>query len=282
MNDLMEEMARHVHEVWMRGRLSEGWRLGPRRDDGRKEHPCLVPYEELPENEKEYDRATALETLRFIESQGYEIRKKTDPKALKVTKDFKDFTDFKDPKVAKVPKLIRHSGNYRKLLTYQKADVIYQLTYYFCSRFLKKGDRTVDQMIQAARSGKQNIVEGCAASSTSTGTEIKLINVAKASFHELLEDFDDYLKTRNLPRWEENSCEWLAMRELGKTHNDAAYFLELAQTRGDDKIANMAIILLKQEDYLLYRQLERLERDFVSNGGFREKMMAVRKKNRGY
>lgn len=276
MKGLMEEMARHVHEEWMRRRLSEGWRLGAVRDDSRREHPCLVPYDELPESEKEYDRATALETLRFIQNQGYEIRKKTDFKVLKDTKD------FKDPKAAKVPKLIRHPGNYRKLLTYQKADVIYQLTYYFCSRFLKKGDRTIDQMIQAARSGKQNIVEGCAASSTSTGTEIKLINVAKASFHELLEDFDDYLKTRNLPRWEENSREWLAMRELGKTHNDATYFLELAQTRSDDKIANMAIILLKQEDYLLYRQLERLERDFVSNGGFREKMMAVRKKSRGY
>lgn len=83
MKELMEEMARHVHEEWMRRRLSEGWRLGAVRDDSLKEHPCLVPYNELPESEKEYDRATALETLRFIESQGYEIRRKTDSKDLK-------------------------------------------------------------------------------------------------------------------------------------------------------------------------------------------------------
>lgn len=276
MEGLLEEMARHVHEEWMRRRLSEGWRLGPARDDARREHPCLIPYDELPEIEKEYDRATARETLRFIVSQGYEIRKKANPN------DLKDLKDLNDPSAPKVPKLIRHTGNYRNLLTYQKADVIYQLTFFFCEKFLKKGDRSIDQMIQAARSGKQNIVEGCAASSTSSCTEIKLVNVAKASFHELLEDYEDYLKTRGLGKWEENSKEWQAMRLLGKEHNDAAYFLDLATSRSDATIANMAIVLLKQEDYLLYRQLERLESDFVKNGGFREKMMSVRKRSRGH
>ena len=85
-------------------------------------------------------------------------------------------------------RLIRHAGDYKKLLTYQKADVIFQLTFYFCHRYLEKGDRTVDQMVQSARSGKQNIVEGCAASGTSAETEIKLLNVAKVSLQELLED----------------------------------------------------------------------------------------------
>lgn len=92
--------------------------------------------------------------------------------------------------------LIPHSGNYKSLISYQKADIIYRITYYFCDKFLRKGDRTTDQMVQAARSGKQNIIEGCAASATSAKTEIKLINVAKASLRELLEDYEDYLKTR--------------------------------------------------------------------------------------
>lgn len=93
--------------------------------------------------------------------------------------------------------LVPNRNNYKKLLSYQKTDVIYQMTYYFCTNFLSRGDRTVDQMIQAARSGKQNIIEGCAASATSSKTELKLLNVAKASLLELVEDYEDYLKTRH-------------------------------------------------------------------------------------
>jgi four helix bundle protein len=93
--------------------------------------------------------------------------------------------------------LLPRTGNYRKLLTYQKAEAIYDITYYFCKNYLQRGDRTIDQMIQAARSGKQNIVEGSAASATSKETEIKLVNVAKASLQELLIDYEDYLRTRN-------------------------------------------------------------------------------------
>jgi four helix bundle protein len=118
-------------------------------------------------------------------------------------------------------RLIPRRGNYKKLLSYQKTEVIYEMTYYFCERFLQRGDRTIDQMVQAARSGKQNIIEGCAASATSQKTEIKLVNVAKASLQELLEDYRDYLRTRGLKQWEEQSVEWQAMRELGKKHNDA-------------------------------------------------------------
>lgn len=93
--------------------------------------------------------------------------------------------------------LLPRTGNYRKLYTYQKAEAIYDITYYFCKNYLLRGDRTIDQMVQAARSGKQNIVEGSAASATSKETEIKLVNVAKASLQELLVDFEDYLRTRN-------------------------------------------------------------------------------------
>ena len=179
-------------------------------------------------------------------------------------------------------KLIRHPGNYRKLLSYQKTEVIFEMTYYFCHTYLQKGDRTVDQMVQAARSGKQNIIEGCAASTTSAKTEIKLVNVAKASLQELLEDYIDYLRTRCQRQWEENSMEWEAMRKLGKEHNDAEFFMNLCKTRPPETIANMAIILINQADYLLFKQLERLEKDFVQQGGFSERMMRVRKENRGF
>lgn len=179
-------------------------------------------------------------------------------------------------------KIIRPTGNYRKLLSYQKTEVIYEMTFYFCHKYLQKGDRTIDQMVQAARSGKQNIIEGCAASATSAKTEIKLVNVAKASLQELLEDYIDYLRTRNHRQWEEGSVEWEAMRRLGKEHNDAAFFMNLCETRPPETIANMAIILINQTDYLLFKQLERLERDFIEHGGFSERMMRARKERRGF
>ena len=178
-------------------------------------------------------------------------------------------------------KLISNTGNYKKLLSYQKADVIFQLTFFFCHSFLRKGDRTVDQMIQAARSGKQNIIEGSAASATSSKTEIKLINVAKASLKELLEDYEDFLKTRNARQWEKGSIEYEAMRKLGREHSDAEYFMNIARVRPPETIANMAIILINQADYLLFRQLERLSEEFVSNGGFSEKMSRLRRETRG-
>ena len=127
--------------------------------------------------------------------------------------------------------LIPRLGNYRKLLSYQKAEAIYDITYYFCKNYLYRGDRTIDQMIQAARSGKQNIAEGCAASATSKETEIKLVNVAKASLQELLIDYEDYLRTRNHRQWESASVELLKMRELGRKHNDTTFYMQLVQTR---------------------------------------------------
>jgi len=178
--------------------------------------------------------------------------------------------------------LIPRRGNYKKLLSYQKTEVIFEMTYYFCHHYLQRGDRTIDQMVQAARSGKQNIVEGCAASATSNKTEIKLVSVAKASLQELLEDYEDYLRTRGHRQWEEGSKELEAMRRLGREHNDAPFFMKLVQTRPPETIANMAIVLIKQADYLLFRQLQRLADDFVEEGGFSERMMRLRKTKRGY
>ena len=177
-------------------------------------------------------------------------------------------------------KLIKPTGDYKKLLSYQKTDVIYEMTYYFCQRYLSKGDRTVDQMLMAARSGKQNIIEGSAASATSAKIEINLVNVAKASLKELLEDYEDYLRTRGHAQWAEGSPEWEAMRNLGRHHNDAAFFLDLCATRPPETIANMAIILIHQADYLLYKQLQRLEADFLRDGGFSERMARLRRQQR--
>ena len=176
--------------------------------------------------------------------------------------------------------LIPQRGNYKKLLSYQKTDVIFRLTYYFCHTYLQKGDRTVDQMVQAARSGKQNIVEGCMASGTSAKTELKLLNSAKASLHELREDYEDYLKTRGHLQWDEGSKELEAMRRIGREHNDGEYFMQLAQTRPPETIANMVIVLLKQADYLLHRQIQRLSDDFVQDGGFSERMTRIRRNYR--
>jgi four helix bundle suffix protein len=172
--------------------------------------------------------------------------------------------------------LLPHTGNYRKLLTYQKAEAIYDITYYFCKNYLQRFDRTIDQMVQAARSGKQNIVEGSAASATSKETEIKLVNVAKASMHELLIDYEDYLRTRNHRQWENDSVELLKMRELGRKHNDSAFYMELVKTRPPETIANMAICMIKQNDYMLFKQLQSLSEDFLKNGGLRERMTRMR------
>ena len=142
--------------------------------------------------------------------------------------------------------LSRQNNNlYQNLTAYNKAIVIYDMTYHFCERFINQGDRTKDQMIQAARSGKQNIVEGKAASLTSAETHIKLLNVARASFQELLEDFRDYLRTRKLRLWEATSPEVEYMRQLGLSHNDPDFFLQLAETRNDEVIANMTIVLIQ-------------------------------------
>lgn len=176
--------------------------------------------------------------------------------------------------------LLLRTGNYRKLLTYQKAEAIYDITYYFCKNYLQRGDRTIDQMVQAARSGKQNIVEGSAASATSKETEIKLVNVAKASLQELLVDYEDYLRTRNHRQWENNSVELLKMRELGRKHNDSTFYMPLVKVRPPETIANMAICMIKQTDYMLFKQLQSLGEDFLKNGGMRERMTRMRLERR--
>jgi four helix bundle suffix protein len=168
-------------------------------------------------------------------------------------------------------------GNYQELLSYQKAEVIYDLTFRFCRQFLAKGDRTIDQMIQAARSGKQNIVEGSKASGTSKEMEIKLTGVARASLEELLEDYRDFLRVRDLKIWEKDSREARFVRKLGnKSHVSYESFRKFVETRPAEVVANIAICLIHQANYLLDRQLKRLEQDFIKQGGLRERMTRAR------
>ncbi len=176
--------------------------------------------------------------------------------------------------------LYQTTGNYRDLLCYQKAEAIYDITYHFCHSYLQKGDRSIDQMIQAARSGKQDIVEGYAASTTSKETEIKLISVAKASLHELLIDYEDYLRTRRHRQWEDDSIELQTMRDLGRKHNDTAFYMPIVKSRPPQTIANMAICLIRQTDYLLAKLQKTLGEQFLKEGGFRERMSRMRQEQR--
>ncbi|MEA3211802.1 MAG: hypothetical protein QOE70_4859 [Chthoniobacter sp.] len=177
--------------------------------------------------------------------------------------------------------LLPPHGNYRELLSYQKAEVVYDLTFRFAHKYLSKGDRTIDQMIQSARSGKQNILEGSKASPTSKETEIKLTNVARASLEELLGDYGDYLRVRDLPIWEKNSKEALYVRRLAnKSHQTYETYRKFFDTRPSEIVANIAICLIHQTNYLLDQQLRRLSQDFVAQGGLRERMTRVRLRHR--
>ena len=170
--------------------------------------------------------------------------------------------------------------NYQKLLCYKKSVIIYDLTYLFCTRYINPKDRTYDQMIQAARSGKQNIVEGYGALATSKESGIKLFNVARASLMELYEDYNDYLRVRGMRTWENESKESKAMNKLGFENSDSHYFTSLAESRNEETIANMAIVLIKQGLTLIHRYMERVSENFANEGGFREQMTQMRLEKR--
>ena len=168
-------------------------------------------------------------------------------------------------------------GDYQTLLSYQKSEIAYQITYRFCQRFLKRGDRTIDQMVQAARSGKQNIVEGSKAAPTSKEMEIKLTNVARASLEELLEDYRDFLKVRDLPIWDKNSKEALYIRKLShNSQNSYESYRNFVDTRPAEVIANIAICVIHQANYLLDQQVKALAKNFLNEGGLRERMTKAR------
>ena len=168
-------------------------------------------------------------------------------------------------------------GNYRGLIVYQKAECIYDITFYFAHTYMvERKDRTVDQMVQSARSGKQNIAEGCAAASTSSETELKLMGVARASMKELLTDYEDYLRVRQLQLWPIDDSRTRRTQEFCKNHNCPTDYTTNIEQRSDEAIANIAITLIHQYDQMMGRLLARLQKDFTAEGGIRERMTAAR------
>ena len=173
--------------------------------------------------------------------------------------------------------IIPPRGDYQTLLSFQKAEIAYDITFRFAHKYLARGDRTVDQMIQSARSGKKNILEGSKAALTSKETEIKLTNVGRASLEELLDDYRDYLRVREHREWDKNSKEALYVRQLGrKIPQTYELYREFVETRPPEVVANIAICLIHQANYLIDQQLRRLEQDFLKEGGLCERMTRAR------
>jgi restriction system protein len=195
----------------------------------------------------------------------------------------------------KRPKRLRPAGGYRKTASFQTATIVYDATYWFCEKFLDSRSRTVDQMVQAARSGRQNIAEGSRAAATSSHTELRLLNVARASLEELLLDFEDYLFHRHLPQWSPVSAEALAVRGVGQRQSrgdqsdspdpadpqagrralHALYAPWLDHAKPDVR-ANAIICLIHQANYLLDQQISALEQAFIEEGGYSEQLATAR------
>ena len=167
-------------------------------------------------------------------------------------------------------------GHYRNLRVYQVTEIIYDITYHFTQHYLEKGDRTIDQMIQAARSGKQNISEGNQAAATSSETEIKLTNVAKASLEELLNDYEDYLRVRNLPQWDARHPRYEKMRQYARSRQIQQDYAANIQRMNDEELANLCITLIHQATYMLHKLLATMQTRFVTEGGIKERMYQTR------
>lgn len=175
-----------------------------------------------------------------------------------------------------IPRVLKAQNRWETLHFYQKADALYQLTFAFTQRFLTRGDRTVDQMVQAARSGKQNIVEGTADGVTSTELELKLLNVARASIKELKEDYSDYLATRALPLWSAGHRRYDAMLAFCRQNNRPDDYRTYFDKWTDEEMANSAYTLCHMIDRMMTTYIGQLEQQFVTEGGIRERMTAAR------
>jgi four helix bundle suffix protein len=178
---------------------------------------------------------------------------------------------------------LRPHGGYRRLRSFQVAEIIYDGTVSFCDRFVSKRSRTHDQMVQAARSGRQNIAEGSRASATSSQTELRLVNVARASLDELLLDYEDFLRQRGLPAWSKGDPQAQEVRSVGRPHQsdrsdptDIAVYARWLQHADQAVVANTLICLIHQANYLLDRQIVGLEKQFIQEGGYSERLHAAR------
>lgn len=173
--------------------------------------------------------------------------------------------------------VLRKRVMYTELRFYQRSDVLYQLTQVFCQRFLKHyGDRTVDQMVQAARSTKQNIVEGSSDGETSMETELKLLGIARGSNHELLQDYQDYIKRKGYTEWYGQHPRFRGMHESCRKNSKFEEYRDLLPKMNDEEMANMAICLCHQVDAALNKYIERKDREFTTEGGILERMTAAR------
>ena len=176
-------------------------------------------------------------------------------------------------------RLIQPHGGYKNLQSYQMATIAQDFTVEFCNRYVSKYSRTVDQMVQAARSGKQNIAEGSQSSGTSQKTEIKLVNVARASFEELKADYEDFLRQKGLKQWGKDDSQARETRALAYKSNKT-YTTYMTYMSDPETAANCAICVINQANYLLDRQIASLEKKFLEKGGFTERMYRTRQEQR--
>lgn len=173
-------------------------------------------------------------------------------------------------------KVMQQQANWEELFFYQKANSLYQLTFSFVRRFLQRGDRTIDQMVQAARSGKQNIVEGAADGVTSTEMELKLLNVARGSLKELKEDYEDYIVSRHLKKWNAEHPWYGKMLDFCRKHNLLADYQPYLERWNDEEMANIALTPCHMIDKMMTTYCKQLEQRFITEGGIRERMTAAR------
>jgi len=171
-------------------------------------------------------------------------------------------------------------GNYENLAVYKLATCIYAVTYHFANTYFSPKDRTIDQMVQAARSGKQNIAEGSVDGNTSTEMEIKLMNAARGSMHELKADYEDYLTLHELERWGTNDSRTIATRRFCRNNSDPSVFIAKAKERSPETVANIALTMIHQFDFLMVRLIESIKRRFLEQGGIKEQMYKARKEHR--
>lgn len=172
--------------------------------------------------------------------------------------------------------VLRKQPNWEGLYFYQKSNVLYQLTFVFTKRFLTRGDRTIDQMVQAARSGKQNIVEGSADGVTSMEMELKLLNVARSSIKELKEDYEDYITSRHLQRWNPGHERYDGMLKFCRKHNRIEDYQDYFEKWTDEEMANIALTLCHMVDRMMMTYQKQQEETFVKEGGIKERMTAAR------
>ena len=169
-------------------------------------------------------------------------------------------------------------GDYHKLLAYQKANLVYALNIWFMENTDLRFKRTKEQMEHAARSGKQNIIEGMNNFVTSKPSGIHLVNCARGSLKELKGDYEDFLLRNNLMQWEYTDKLFKRAQELGKENNsDHNFFIQKFLTLTPEMIANIILVLIGQAIYLIEQLNKRLEKDLLDNGGYRENIYKHRK-----